>query len=632
MPAQFALLRGPDVDRPGRGEQTAGERLGREGWLERRGARQRGAGLIVPARGGQDRDERPRGLPVRAHADETIQCARAMTEPREPWLSIDLGTCKTCVAVTDAEGLPRMISDASGKTLIPSYVSFAPDGNVLVGAPARDQLLVDPRNTMQCDFRPVATSPRVTRAGAIAPSQLEAIVLEHARRAADAALQIDTRRVVLTLPAGLAQPQRDDVVAAAALAGLEVEVILTAPAAAALAYGLADRPARPIAVYDFGGGKFECTILEIRDGTPVVLGNAHDPMLGGIDLDQRIVDGMIEAFRQVHQIDLGADEIAVERLFQAAEQGKVTLSSAEQVTIRVPQVAQSIYGTPIDMKISLPRQTFVSRTADLVDRTATLCEEAMRQAGVDREQVSELILVGGITRFPSVQERAAGIFGRWGKLDLAPEEVCALGGARYVHAERRKRFVPTLLAEVGGRRVTSPYGGAPPPSDGSPAPLGADVAQTRSRVGRISTKKMFTAVMQAEALPEVTFSPPRPVLTEVTAAKLAVSTVGGFCDEIIAADRAIPASNTRVFTTGKDNQRTVQVNVCQGPSRRFDENTPLGSLHLEGLPPRPRGQVRIAVTFAVDEDGVLEASATDEATGRAQSIRIQLGPGLQPRV
>jgi molecular chaperone DnaK (HSP70) len=577
-----------------------------------------------------------------------------MTETRDPWLSIDLGTCKTCVAVTDASGLPRMISDGSGKTLIPSYVSFAPDGNVLVGQPARDQLLVDPRNTMQCDFRPVATTPRVTRAGTISPSQLESIVLDYARRTADAALQIDTRRVVLTLPAGLAQPQRDDVVAAAALAGLEVEVILTAPAAAALAYGLADRPPQPIAVYDFGGGKFECTILEIRDGTPVVLGNAHDPMLGGIDLDQRIVDGMIEAFRQVHQIDLGANELAVERLFQAAEQGKITLSSTEQVTIRVPQVAQSIYGVQLDMKISLPRNTFVSRTADLIERTVPLCDEAMRQAGVNREQIAELVLVGGMTRFPAVQERAAGIFARWGKLELAPEEVCALGGARYAHAERRKRSAPTMIAPTmiapgaragdtapdpslqqtmhAMRRVTSPYGGQHAPADGTPAALGAEVDQNRSRVGRISTKKMFTAVMQAQTQPEVSFSPPRPVLTEVTAAKLAVSTVGGFCDEIIPADRAIPTSNTRVFTTGKDNQRTVQVNVCQGPSRRFDENTPLGSLLLEALPPRPRGQVRIAVTFSVDEDGVLEASAKDEATGRAQSIRIKLGPGLQPRI
>jgi molecular chaperone DnaK len=618
----------------------------------------------------------------------------------EPSLGLDLGTSKTCVAVVDSSGTPRMISDASGHTLIPSVVSFAPDGNVLVGAAARQQLIVDPKNTMQCDLRPQATVPVATRAGEITPTQLEAILLDHARRLADAALQLDTRRVVLTLPAGLDDARRQEVVAASAVAGLTVELILTSPAAAAYAYRMDERAPQPIAVYDFGGGKFECTILEMRNGQPAVLATASDPLLGGIEVDQRIVDGMIEAFRQVHQIDLGLDPIAVERLFWCAEEAKLALDDHDVTNLTVPAIATSIYGKPLDLKLALPRPVFLGRIKDLVERTIALSAEAMLRAGVNAQQVAEVLLVGGMTRIPSVRERAATLFQRWGRIDVPAEDACALGAARFASLHKR-RSAPTLFPALvssqsgppGGlprptppprpaapapapavahaapapaaavappapapppgpppasqssdpRRATAPYGAGYRPADGPPHPgaLGAEISTTgpgavatsapaNARMGRISTKKMFTAMMQT--VPEITFTTPRPVITEVIASRLAVSTVGGFCDEVVAANLPIPAANTRVFTTGKDGQRTVQVHVCQGPSRRFEDNVPLGTILLEDLPPRPRGQVRIAVTFSVDADGVLEASARDEASGRAQMIRVQLGAGAQPTV
>jgi molecular chaperone DnaK (HSP70) len=298
-------------------------------------------------------------------------------------------------------------------------------------------------------------------------------------------------------------------------------------------------------------------------------------------------------------------------------------------------------GRPIDLHLALARDSVAAAVGDIVQRTAAVCDEALRQAGVAPDAVGDVLLCGGPTRLPFLREQVARQFGRPGRTELNPDDGVAVGAAIWgVHGGVPAQTNPASIS----KRVTAQFG-----SDAQQAVPAQAVPNipAPARVGRVHTKRMFTAVMQAMQTPQagtpsplpvtidpgapgslsVSFSEPRlvkPVMLEVLASRLAVSTVGGFCDEIIAKDVPVPTERTRVFSTGKDGQRLVKVQVCQGDSRRFAENTGLGTIVLDGLPPRPRGEVKIAVTFSVDGEGVLKASARDEQSGKAQSVEIRL--------
>ncbi|MBI4509453.1 MAG: Hsp70 family protein [Deltaproteobacteria bacterium] len=521
----------------------------------------------------------------------------------EPILAIDFGTSKSCMAVTDAMGQPRVLLDPLGRALVPSIISFRGDGHLLVGTEALDELERNPLNSLRCEFRPRDLGPRETLAGAFSDADLCSVLLDHLRRVADATLQLDTRRVLMTVPALLPESQKQALAAACGMAGLILERIVEAPVAAAMSFALGKKTPRFAAVYDFGGGKFECSLLDLQGGSPRLLATAGDLFLGGDDVDQRLASSMLEAFFHVHGVDLRGDHVAWQRVMTASEAAKRALSTALEHVVKVDALAEKA-GRLVNLKLTLTREVFHERIADVVERSIFFCDEALRQAGLSPPSVEEIWLVGGMTRVPAVAERVAAHFGREPRSDIDPELAVVMGAA-------------VLAADAeAGQRVTAPYGvGSPPPPEGVASPVAG-------RVARVATKKMFTAMMQAQ--PEVKFSAPRPAVFEVTASPLSVSTVGGFCDEVIGRNQQIPFSKTRIFSTGKDGQKTVQVRVCQGDSRRFDENAFLGTLFLEDLPPRSRGQVRIAVTFHIDADGVLEASARDEETGRAHAMRIQL--------
>jgi molecular chaperone DnaK len=544
---------------------------------------------------------------------------------KDPILGIDLGTSKTCVGVVDPAGMPRLLGDASGKPLVPSVVSFVEDGSVLVGSEAKERLSTDSTNTLSCE-RWGAAQTFMTRAGEVTRAQVKTILLDHMRRLADAALSLDTRRAVLTMPAGFAEPDRQVLQTAAAAAGIEVERLLTDPAAVGYAYRLDEKPAQSVAVVDFGGGKLECTLLRFHEGTPSLLSTFAKATLGGIHIDQLLAHGMMEAFQQVHQVDLQSDPQAMERMLLAAEAAKCDLSTKTEVSVQVESVATSLYGRPLHLKLSLPRVVFLERVQARLCEALPVCDEALRRAGVAPAQVAYVLMTGGMARMPYLRDLMTAHFGRQPIVTLPPEDVVALGAARL--------GAKLLVEGERARRTTASYGhDAPTPADASPVPTIAGmmarapdpVGGAPARVARIATKKMFTAVMTAQ--PDVAFTPARPVLMEVTAGRLAVSTVGGFCDEVVPSNQPIPVAKTRVFSTGKDDQPAVLIRLCQGDSRRFDQNRALGTLVLDNLPKRPRGQVRIAVTFAVDPDGVLEALAKDEQTGQARSVRIQLGGG-----
>ena len=533
---------------------------------------------------------------------------------RDPTFGIDLGAAKVCVAAVDGGGVLRLLTDHQGHGILPAVVSFDENCHVLIGEDAVARWANDPGNTIACDLRPEAV-PTLTRAGQLRQVDIGAILLDHVRRMANAALQVDSKSVVLTLPGGYDEARRQLVIEAAVAAGLDVSELLLCPQAACYAYGLEKSPPQFVAVCDFGATKFECSIIAMRDGLPMLLATVCEPGLGGDLLNERITEWMVEGFHGRHGIDLRHDQVAMYRLRNAAERSKRKLFPKTEygVQVAVPDLVPRADGSQLGLDLHLTEAVFSERTSDLVERILGVCDKALYQAGMTPEQLLQIILIGGSCRIPAVQFRVGAFFGRTPRMDVDPEAACALGAA--------------LFAAHGSAitdRVTSPYGAVTaPPAEAADPP----VLRRKTRVGRVVTRKMFTAVMDAQVATDITdvdFSPPRPALVEVTAFRLAISTVGGFCDEVIPSNEPIPAAKTRIFSTGKDGQPQVSVSVCQGDSRRFVENTALGTIVLDNLPPRPRGQVSIAVTFAIDDDGVLEASARDEATGQEQSVRINL--------
>jgi len=532
----------------------------------------------------------------------------------EPILGLDLGSTKACVAAVDDQGILRLIGDSRGQPIIPAVVSFAPDGNVLVGNAALERLVEDPQNTRPAELRPGAPA-MPTRAGWLGPTDLTAILLDHLRRQADTSIHSDTRRVVLTAPLGQDAGVRAELLRATGLAGLTLEGVLAAPLAAVFAFGIDKQRAQRVVVVDVGASKTDCAVIDVGGGAPPrLLGRGSAPELGGNAFDDRLVEWLIKGATALG-VDARAEPAILDRMRIAAERGKRQLAAQGDygVHIEIPALG-SRGGSSLDLRMVLDWQVFEKRCRDLVEQTVQPCLEALASAGCDATAVDQLILIGGCTRLPHIQERLGGLFGRTPRMDVAPESAPALGAA--IFASR---------GELASARVTNPYGAvAPPPAEGAAPPVLGGPRQTR--VGRVSTKKMFTAAMPVAQPPAATDLAPPPALVEVTASRLGLSTVAGFCDEIIPRDTPVPAARTRVFSTGRDGQAAVSLSVCEGDSRRFAENRPLGSLVLDRLPALPRGQVRIEVTFSIDGDGVLEAAARDQATGREQRIQIRLPP------
>jgi molecular chaperone DnaK (HSP70) len=571
----------------------------------------------------------------------------------EPIIGLDVGASKCVAAAVDAAGWPRVLADSAGRKIVPSIVSFHPEGNVLVGDEAMARRAEDPANTITGISRLVghkASSREVvevvsrspnkfrvgpgdqpvisTRAGELGVPDLLALLIDHMRRLADGALDTDTSRCVLTVPALYGPAQRQQVAHAATLAGVQIEGMIEDPVAAALAYGYSRATPPIVCVFDFGGGKFECSVLEVRggDATPRVLGSAGDTFLGGDDVDARIADYTVRAFWQVHRVDLRADPTVMPRLMEAAERAKIELSARGETVLSIPAIASSKDGRPLDLALALTRDLFAQAVDDVVRKTFAVCAQACSAAGLELRQIDEILLLGGMTKVPSIREQVHAFFGKQPRTDVNADVGVALGAAIWAQRQQGGR------EDTVKRRVTARFGSdaqQAQPSEVATEEQSGPIQLSGARVGRISTKKMFTAVMAAQA--DVSFGEAAPVtepqpiqMIEVMASNLAISTISGYCEEVIGRETPLPVEKTRVFSTSKDNQQVVKVSLCQGDSRRFAENVPLGTIVLDGLPARPRGKVKIAVTFAAAPDGVLVASARDEESGRVQSIKVTL--------
>ncbi len=496
-------------------------------------------------------------------------------------IGIDLGTTNSVVAVMEG-GEPAVISNQEGSRLTPSVVAFTKDGEILVGHVARRQAITNPENTVfsikrfmgrrydevleeikKVPYKVVKAANgdvRVEIRGKLySPPEISAMILRKLKESAEAHLGDKVTQAVITVPAYFNDSQRQATKDAGAIAGLEVLRIINEPTAAALAYGLDKKADEQIAVYDLGGGTFDISILEIGQGVFEVKATNGDTHLGGDDFDQRVIDWIADEFKKENRIDLRQDRMALQRLKEAAEKAKIELSSTLQTEINLPFVTADATG-PKHLVMTLTRARLEALVADLVERTIEPCRRAMKDAAVTEADIDEVILVGGQTRMPKVQETVKQLFGKEPHKGVNPDEVVAVGAA--------------IQAGV----------------------LAGDVKDV--------------------------------VLLDVTPLSLGVETLGGVTTVLIPRNTTIPTKKSETFSTAADNQTTVDVHVVQGERSLARDNRTLGRFQLSGIPPAPRGQPQIAVTFDIDANGILNVSARDMASGKEQQITITASSGL----
>ena len=367
-------------------------------------------------------------------------------------IGIDLGTTNSCVAVMDGK-TPRVIENAEGARTTPSMVAFSTDGERLVGQPAKRQAVTNPEGTLFAVKRLIGRrydDPMVEKDKKLvpfkiakgdngdawvevdgkksSPSEISAMILTKMKETAESYLGENVTQAVITVPAYFNDSQRQATKDAGRIAGLEVLRIINEPTAAALAYGLEKRESGVIAVYDLGGGTFDISILEIGDGVFEVKSTNGDTFLGGEDFDMRLVDYLADEFKKEQGIDLRGDKLALQRLKEAAEKAKIELSSASQTEVNLPFITADASG-PKHLQLKLTRAKFESIVEDLVKRTIEPCRAALKDAGISAGEIDEVVLVGGMTRMPKVQEEVKNFFGKEPHKGVNPDEVVAIGAA-----------------------------------------------------------------------------------------------------------------------------------------------------------------------------------------------------------
>ncbi|EGD79865.1 chaperone DnaK [Salpingoeca rosetta] len=394
---------------------------------------------------------------VQAPAAQTTNAAatavRAMSSKVQGYvIGIDLGTTNSCVAVMEGK-TPRVIENAEGARTTPSVVAFTEDGERLVGQPAKRQAVTNPKNTLSATKRLIGRrfdDPETQRdletasfeivkakngdawvraAGKdYSPSQIGAFVLMKMKETAEAYLGTAVKNAVVTVPAYFNDSQRQATRDAGEIAGLNVLRVINEPTAAALAYGLDKAEDKVVAVYDLGGGTFDVSILEIQKGVFEVLATNGDTFLGGEDFDNHLVRYLIDEFKKEQGVDLGRDNMALQRLREAAEKAKIELSSSMNTDINLPYITVDASG-PKHMNLKLSRSKFETIVGDLVQRTVSPCEKCMKDANLSPSGISDVLLVGGMTRMPKVQEVVTKVFGKPPSKGVNPDEAVAMGAA-----------------------------------------------------------------------------------------------------------------------------------------------------------------------------------------------------------
>ncbi len=532
-------------------------------------------------------------------------------------IGIDLGTSNSVVAVVEGDQAV-VIPDAEGRRIHPSVVAFPGDGSVIVGAEAKRLLSLDPENTISSIkrligrnyyakevqvtqetqpyrlVRGVDNTPHIeVRGGQYTIPEISGFILQHLKHVAEDYLGQSVEKAVITVPANFSHTQRQATKLAGELAGLDVLRIINEPTAAALAYGFGRNLHTRLAVYDFGGGTFDITVLDVEGSIFHVLSTAGDSYLGGDDFDNRLVDYMVMAFRQRHDYDLTQDQRALQRLKAIAEKVKCELSFRPKVAVQVQELVAGPDG-PIDLSFSITREGFNQKCQDIVQRSFAVCDEALRAGGLTSSDVAEVVLVGGSTKIPLVRDMVQRYFFTPPKVEINPDEVVAVGAAIQGAA---------LVAEMADAQVAFD-----------------EIASEFSRLDEMGPNTQEFPRPSTGGGPEIG----RTLLMDVTQHALGVATVGGFYDVVVERNTNLPVAHTRLFTTSVDYQETVRVQVYHGDEPTVDANEKLGEIELIGLRQAPRGQVVVEVTFELDADGILSVTARDQETGAEQSMRLRL--------
>jgi molecular chaperone DnaK len=451
-------------------------------------------------------------------------------------VGIDLGTTNTVVACVRS-GKVHVLADERGQRLLPSVVSFHPNGEVLVGAAARARRIIDPRNTVYSHKRLIGRawgSPEIEQArerfafdlregpgqGALVHTrghdytlpEISAFVLKRARQIAETALGEPATRAVITVPAHFNELQRASTKVAGRVSGVEVLRILNEPTAAALAYGLGRSGSERVAIYDFGGGTFDCTLLDLNGNVFEVLATAGDSFLGGDDIDTLIAERMAEAYLRAHRYDLRADPQLFERIKTSAEELKVQLSTAESHTLVLEELAPGAAGSSVDFTFTMTRRDLDALITPFIDRSFQVTQDALALARLAPTSIDKVILVGGSTRIPLVKSRVAGFFGTPPLDRMNPDEVVAVGAAIQAAAlteATRRRSIPPPPPVLRARPPTVPGPAAPeePKTISRPPPPSAGPSPTFADFGAVdeppSLHSSATATMQTVARPQV---------------------------------------------------------------------------------------------------------------------------------
>ena len=502
-------------------------------------------------------------------------------------IGIDLGTTNSCVAVMEG-GEAKVIPNSEGKRTTPSVVGFLA-GERKIGDPAKRQAITNPEKTIfsikrfmgetydqvgaeiaRVPYKVVRgdnNTPRVDIDGRLyTPQEISAMILQKMKKTAEDFLGEEVTEAVITVPAYFNDSQRQATKEAGEIAGLKVRRIVNEPTASALAYGIDKKDKdMKILVFDCGGGTHDVSVLELGDGVFEVKATAGDTHLGGDDFDEKVIQWLVDEFKAENSgFDLRKDPMALQRLKEAAEKAKIELSNTTTSEINLPYITV-VDGAPKHLVRTLSRAKFEQLVDDLVQRTIEPCRKALKSAGYSTSDIDEVILVGGSTRIPAIQEAVEKFFGKAPSKGVNPDEVVALGAAI--------------------------QGGV----------LGGDLADGAG--GGV-------------------------LLLDVTPLSLGIETYGGVMTKLIDANTTIPTKKEQIFSTAADNQTSVEINVLQGERPMAAQNKSIGRFHLDGIPAAPRGVPQIVVSFDIDANGILNVTALDKATNKEQKIRIESSSGL----